>query len=217
MQRGRHDPEHRERRVAAADLRLAGEDGPEATLARDALELRAGIGDRDELGAAPAGLLPEVLEVRTRLEGRPRLRGDDEERPLELEAGFEPANRSRMRRVENVERLDLERPAEHLGREARAAHAEQHRVVELLARAGRERVQLVHLRPDPGDDVEPAEPTILVAAGPDGGVVGPDPLDERRHAVASSLRLARIPSSSSSNESANFCTPSRSSVSVTSS
>ena len=38
-----------------------------------------------------------------------------------------------------------------------------------------------------------------------------------RHAAASSLRLARMPSSSSSNESANFCTPSASSVATTSS
>src|SRR6266550_370735 len=44
-----------------------------------------------------------------------------------------------------------------------------------------------------------------------------EPKASDRHAVASAPRLARIPSSSSSNESLNFCTPSRSSVSDTSS
>ncbi len=103
------------------------------------------------------------------------------------------------------------------GRERRAAHAEQDAVVELLGRGLREGVQLVDVDADARDDVEPAEPVILARVGPERSVVGPDPLDDRRHAAASSARLARIPSSSSWNESANFCTPSASSVSTTSS
>ena len=86
QQRRGDEPEHRESRVAAADLRLAGEHGAEAALGRDALELGAGIGDRRELRSAAAGALPEVLQVRARLERRARLRGDEEERPLEVES-----------------------------------------------------------------------------------------------------------------------------------
>ena len=68
--------------------------------------------------------------------------------------------------------------------------------------------------------VEPAEPLILVRAGPDGRVTRPDPFDEPlpvAHAETSSPRLALIPSSSSVNESENFSTPSFSSVALTSS
>ena len=216
-QRRRHDPEHRERRVAAADLRLAREDGAEAAFVREIVQLGAGIGDRGELRAAAAGLRPEVLELRARLDRRARLRGGEEERPLQVDVPLEPADRLRMRRVEDVERLDVERPPQHLGRERRAAHTEQDAVVELLARRLRERVQLVDVASHARDDVEPAEPVILVRVGPERRVVAPDPLDNGAHAGASSVRFALIPSSSSSNESLNFCTPSRSSVSVTSS
>ena len=94
-QRGRDDPEHRERRVAAADLRLARERRPEAALVRERVELRAGVGDRGELSAAAAAQLPEVLEVGARLERRARLRGDDEERPLEIEASLQAAGSPR--------------------------------------------------------------------------------------------------------------------------
>src|SRR4030095_6928592 len=67
--------------------------------------------------------------------------------------------------------------------------------------------------------VEPAEPLRLVGAGPEGRVARPDPLNEIRrdgHAAASTARFSAIPCLSSTNESVNFCTPSRSSVSVTS-
>ena len=73
-QHRRHDPERGERRVAAADRRLAEEDAAEAALAREMLELGPGVGDGAELLHPLAGLLPEVLEVRARLERRARLR-----------------------------------------------------------------------------------------------------------------------------------------------
>ncbi len=60
--------------------------------------------------------------------------------------------------------------------------------------------------------VEPAEPLRLVFPGPDGGVALPDPLDEVVHA-AIAFCFTAMPSRISANESANFCTPSCSSVS----
>ena len=89
---------------------------------------------------------PEVLQVRARLDRRARLGGDDEQRPLEVDAPLEPPDRLGVGGVEDVERLDLERPSQHLGRERRATHAQQHAVVELLGRRLRERVQLVDVR-----------------------------------------------------------------------
>ena len=67
--------------------------------------------------------------------------------------------------------------------------------------------------------VEPAEPLRLVGAGPERRIARPDPLDDLRvrHAAASAPRFARTSSMIWSNESANFCTPSASIVSTTSS
>ncbi len=50
-QRRRHDAEGRQRAVASADVGIAREDVPEAVLARELLEARAGIGDRGEVAA----------------------------------------------------------------------------------------------------------------------------------------------------------------------
>ncbi len=219
-QRGRDDPERRQRRVAAADRRLAGEAVPEAALLRQDLQRGARVRDRDEPLASPAGLLPEVVRVRARLERRARLRGGDEQRALEIDLRLERPDRPRVRRVEDVERGGAERPPQHLGGEARAAHPEQDDRVEPLLR---DRVREGRQLPDPLAHlprlVQPAEPLRLVGAGPDGGVALPDPVDELAtlaHALTSS-RFDRTPSSSCTNESANFCTPSSSSVSVTSS
>ena len=73
----------------------------------------------------------------------PDFEDGEEERALEVDRALEPADRLRMRRVEDVERLDDEGPPEHLGRERGAAHPEQDAVVELLGRGVGERVQLV--------------------------------------------------------------------------
>ena len=216
-QRRGHHPEQRERRVASADLRLARERRAEPPLLRQLLELGAGVGDRRELGATASGAVPEVLQVRARLDRGARLRGREEEGALEIETALEAPDGGRMRRVENVEGLDRERAPEDLRRERRAAHPEQDEVVELLARRLCEGVQLRDARTDPADDVEPPEPAVLAGAGPERRVVRPDPVDDAAHAAASCARFARIPSSSSSKESANFCTPSASSVATTSS
>ena len=135
---------------------------------------------------------------------------------------LERADRLRVRRVEDVEPVGAEREAHHLGRERRAAHAEHDDVVDRAGRDDlvRELEHLVELLQHPLRLVEPAEPLRLVGAGPDGRVARPDPLDDVRgdgHATASASRFSAIPCLSSANESMNFCTPSCSSVSVTSS
>ena len=222
-QRRRDDSERGKGGVAAADRRLTGKDVAKAALAGGALEVRARVGDRDERRAPPAGELPEVVGVRSRLERAAGLRRGDEERPLELDRLLELTDRLRMGRVEHVEALYPERPPQHLGREARAAHSEQDDGVEpLLVDCVGERLELPGPLRHPARLVEPAQPLRLVGAAPDGRVALPDPVDQlcpvaNAHAAASAPRFARTPSSSSANESANFCTPSSSSVSVTSS
>ena len=132
-QRSGNDSEGRQRRVPAADRRLAVEHA-HPPLPRELLELRAGIGDYDEL-LRIAGLLPEVGVVRQRLERRPRLGGDDEHRLRQIEGLLRMPDHRRVRRVEHVQLLLAERPLEDLGRERRPAHAEQDERVELRARA----------------------------------------------------------------------------------
>jgi hypothetical protein len=215
-----HDPERRERRIASADRRLAGEDRAKAALAGEVLELGARIRDRAEPFAALAGLLPEVVGVGARLERRAGFRGRDEERPLEVQLGLERADRPRVRRVEHVERLDAERPPQHLGSERRAAHPAQDHVVDLAVQRLREASDVTQPLGDVQRLVEPAEPLRLVAPGPRRGIPLPNALDQplgvHRYAATAS-RFAFTPSSSSANESENFCTPSFSSVSTTSS
>ena len=161
-QRRRHHAERRERRVAPADRRLAREHRGEAALARELLERRAGVGDRAELIAVSTRPFPEVVGVRARLERRARLRRGDEQRTRDVELRLEIADRLRMRRVEDVERLLPKRAREHLGRERRAAHAEQHDRVEAVDDRVGELQQQVDVLPHAPRLVEPAEPLPLV-------------------------------------------------------
>jgi hypothetical protein len=122
-----------------------------------------------------------------------------------------------MRRIENVERLLAERPPDHLGRERRAAHPEQHDCIDLIRDGVRELHEQVDVLAHAPWLIEPAEPLRLVGARPQRRVAPPDPLDDLgvRHAAASAPRFARTSSMIWSNESANFCTPSASIVSTT--
>ena len=86
-QRGGHDAEGRQRAVAPADVRIAGEHLPEAVLLGELLEARAGVGDRREVGAL-TDERPEVREQRQRLDRAARLGGDEEQRAV---AGRSPA------------------------------------------------------------------------------------------------------------------------------
>src|SRR5205085_7787027 len=105
-----------ERGVAAADRRLAGEHAAKAPLAREVFERRTGVGDGDELLAAPAGPLPEVVRVRDRLERRARLGRGDEQRPLEVERLVDVTDQRGMGRVEDVQLLVPERSLQDLRR-----------------------------------------------------------------------------------------------------
>src|SRR5207342_1369564 len=107
-QRGRDHPEHRQRRVTSPDRRLAVEDTEEPALPGQRLELRARVGDRGEELTALAGLLPEVVQLRARLERRAGLRRHDEQRRVEVERLRRVANHRGVRRVEYVERGALE-------------------------------------------------------------------------------------------------------------
>src|SRR5207253_7484299 len=146
--------------------------------------------------------------------------GCDEQGALQVVTLFETADRLRVRRVENVEAGGAKRLPEDLGREARAAHPEEDERGELRARRLSELAQLRRPLAHPPRLVEPAEPARLVAPGPDGRVTLPDPLEQLGgldQAATTCPSFSRMPSSSSSKESANFCTPSSSSVAVTSS
>ena len=125
-----------------------------------------------------------------------------------------------MRRVEDVEPVDVEAAAQHLGGERRAAHPAEDDGVDLVVERLGDAADVLELLLDVQRLVEPAEPVRFVASGPDRGVPFPDPLDQALavHSYAATLsRFARTPSSSSANESENFCTPSFSSVATTSS
>src|SRR5439155_27117322 len=112
-------------------------------------------------------------------------------------------------------------PGQHLGRQARATHAEEDAVVEALGRLLREADELGDLPLHPSRLVEPAQPLLLARGGPERRVACPDPADDLgvagAHALTSSLFFERTPSKSSSKESVNFCTPSCSRTRTTSS
>ena len=177
-ERRRDHPEGGERRVAAADGRLAGKDRAEAALAGERLELRARVGDRRERLGAAAGPVPEEVEVAARLERRARLGGDEEERARRVERVGRAADGRGMGRVQDLQVVALERAPEHLGREARPAHPEKDDRVELAHGAGGELLELCHALAHAKRLVEPAEPAVLVVAGPERGVASPEALDQ---------------------------------------
>ena len=125
------------------------------------------------------GLRPEVLEVLRVSSVVPDFDETTKSvRSRSSEASSAP-DRGGMRRVEDPDVLRAERAPDDLGCEARAAHPADDdlprgRPAALL----RELEELGHALPHPARLVEPAEPLRLVGARPDGGVAGPDPLDE---------------------------------------
>ena len=104
----------------------------------------------------------EVAELGQRLDRAARLARHDEERVGEVERALGREHRTRIGRVEHVEpqpALEVaERPAHDLGREARPAHAEQHRIGQPVTAAGLgEGPQLVGALEDLVGLGEPAE------------------------------------------------------------
>ena len=81
-ERGRDEPERRERGVAPADVGAAVRDARPAVAARALLERRARVGDRDEARAVAAGLAPERIGEAVGLHRRARFGRDHEERAL---------------------------------------------------------------------------------------------------------------------------------------
>ena len=180
-----HHAEVRERRVAAADGLHAGEDVAEAVGPRLLLEVRAGIGDRDEAAGRLVGahdLLHAIEEVRLEdvgLQRGARLAGHDEERswpdrpspPTALTCAGSVESRTCSSGKPGTLAEGL---LPDLRAEARSAHAEEQGVGEAflldLGPELREGGQVVEL---PVDDPDPADPARLVAARPQRGVARP--------------------------------------------
>ena len=220
-QHGRHDPERRERRVPPADRRLAREDRSEAALAGEVLELRARIGDGDEqlrLFAAfsRSSRCATASRVSTRTSRRrrtasagdrasPRARGSRGDascrgrgtgRPRSCAAA--PPVRANEPPIRNSTTSSTS-SCQRLGEAADAPRA-------LPGRAAARRASRA-------TSPRRCRSTVVASRSQMPSI--------RRsrftaHAVTAS-RLSRTPSSSSANESENFCTPSFSSVSTTSS
>ena len=167
------------------------ENAGKALLGRHLLQRRAGIGHRDE---AVAGLvladrlrhaIVEIILHRVRLGGAAGFAGDDEQRLLDVDCLL---HRTHLRRIGGVEhaqfgkaRLLREGLRQHFRPEARAAHAEHDGVGEFLALHALRKILVV------GDigfgrAVEPAEPFVLVIAGPDRFVLLPQPANFRGRA-----------------------------------
>ena len=186
--RGRHQAERRQRGVAAADRRLAVDDVPVARRLGLAFELRARVGDRDEAAARPrpgrasaamrakkycwktlgSSVLPDLLatmtSVRSRstrpFDARPPATGTVESSTC---SSGEPGWRPNVRASTSGHRLEPPMPSSSAcvkpSRRTPAASA---------ARLGQQAAAGL-------DRVEPAEPLRFVAAGPERGVLVPEP------------------------------------------
>ena len=166
----RHEPEDGKRRVAPADRGLPG-DRRHATLARERLQRRAGIGDHEERLGPLSASLPEVVELTACLHGRPRLRRDDEERAVDLQ----PAKRGRMRGIEHLQRRSRQ-PPDHERGEARSSHSTDDD--SLPAVRLDKAIELLPALTHPQRLVEPPQPLRLVVPRPDCRVTLPDPFEQ---------------------------------------
>ncbi len=108
-------------------------------LARQLVELRARIGDGDEVGARLVAddileLGVKILEVRERLDCAAGLRGDDEQRARQLDRTLDIENRLWISRIQHQQigqaLRHAKRAPQHLWRQTAAAHAEQHGMCE---------------------------------------------------------------------------------------
>jgi len=181
--RQRDQAEFRQNGIAAADAGNAEEDAAKAFCLGGLLQKRAGIGDGDEMrgGCAPdgGGRAQKIIHQHIRLERGARFAGDDEERARDIDARFETPHLLGIGGVEHMKRRIAGRRAQafrqHLGAEARAAHAEEQHVGELLrAQVLGEVLQRLERAQLAVDDIEPAEPGGFVAAGPERRVFAPE-------------------------------------------
>ena len=126
-------------------------------------------------------------EMRTRLDRAARLRSGDEQRAIDGTDLGDPCHRGRVGGVEHVQLESAGRrtrrlvgAGDHLGEQARAAHAGQDHVGELLGdELGGQALQAGGLGPHLGHDMEPAQPVgdLGRVVLPQGVVAGPDAFD----------------------------------------
>ncbi|MGY4314565.1 hypothetical protein ACVWW1_003892 [Bradyrhizobium sp. JR3.5] len=184
--RRRHQAERRQHGIAAADRGIAVEDTGKALLDRDLLQRRAGVGHRDE---AMAGLVladrlghpvEEIVLHHVRLGRAARFGGDDEQRLGDVDILLHRAHLRRIGGVEHVQPREAglvrEGLRQHLRPEARSAHAEHNGVGEVLALHALGEILVVGDVGGRGAG-QPAQPFVLVIAGPDRLVLVPEPSD----------------------------------------
>ena len=165
--RCRHHAEVGEGGVAAADVGIVFEDAPEAVVLGLFTELRAGIGDGDELltGGIRADrflhALVEIAEERFGFGRGAAFTGDDEERAGEIERVFERLDLRRIARIEHVQvRIAgdvAEGHAQDVGRKRTATHAEHDDVREIFGGLVRKALELGHAVRDGFRKVEPTQ------------------------------------------------------------
>ena len=112
-----------------------GDDRPEPPLARQDVERGAAFGDGHELlGTCPG---QEVMTEGEGLDGIAGLAGNDEQRTREVGCLPRRADRGRVGAVQYVESARAERLGEHVGDEARPAHATHQRAIQPVRVNGR--------------------------------------------------------------------------------
>ena len=173
--RGGHQAERRQHRVAPADRGIAVKDARKALFGRDLLQRRAGIGHRDETmaglvgadGLGDAG--EEIILHHVRFGGAAGFAGDDEHGIGKVDLRLQAAHLRRIGRIEHVQlgkaRLLCEGFGQHFRSKARSAHAEHYGIAEILPLHALP-VILVIGDIGRGRTVEPAQPFVLVGAGP---------------------------------------------------
>ena len=194
--------EERQRRVAAADVRRVHEDRAEALVDGLLLERRALVRDGDEVlaGVQAVELCQPLVEIGMkagRLRGAAGLAGDDEQGAAEVDLLLDRAHRVGVRAVQDAHVQEpvanAEDLAQHLRRQARAAHAEQDRVrVAVLAQPLDEACQLVEFGAHVLADRQPPkrvldDPDVVRLALPQRGIA----LPQARHRAAPGERFER--------------------------
>ena len=181
--RGRHS-EGRKHGIASADRRIAGEDMGEPVRPCDLLQLRARIGDRDEMlsnfvrADRLCHQIEEVGPQQLRLQGRTGFARDDEQGARRVDGRGDGGDLAWIAAVEHMQHgmpgRTPKHSRDHFGAEARAAHAEQHDVV-IFLRLGGEVAERLQVHGGAAARRQPAEPSILAAVRPQCRVAGPQP------------------------------------------
>ena len=139
--RERHHAEIGKHGIASADAGNAEKDAAKTFLLRGLLQAGARIGDGDEVpgGGAAEGsrrLGEKIIHQHVRLERRARLAGDDEQGARDIDATLETPHLLRVGGIEHMKRGIARRGSEalgqHLGAEARSAHAQEQHVGEIF-------------------------------------------------------------------------------------